>query len=58
VVLQCPGINPVCVDLSDWTSTQKAVEAILPIELLVNNAAVAPASLGSFFETTESDFDE
>jgi len=56
-MLQCPGIHPVCADLSDWTSTQKAVEAILPVELLVNNAAVA-ASLGSFLETTESDFDK
>lgn len=29
----------VCVDLTDWDATQKAVAAIGPVDLLVNNAA-------------------
>jgi len=55
IALQCPGIHPVCVDLSDWESTQQAVEAILPIELLVNNAGLG--CLESFLDTKESDVD-
>jgi len=56
-MLQCPGIYPVCVDLSDWESTQKAVEAILPIELLVNNAAFGGTN-ESVIELTESILDQ
>jgi len=45
------------VDLSDWESTQKAVEAVLPIELLVNNAGIGGTSQ-SVLDITESDFDK
>ncbi|CAF0892372.1 unnamed protein product, partial [Didymodactylos carnosus] len=34
-------IRPVCVDLSDWAATKNAIKEHLPIQLLVNNAAVA-----------------
>ncbi|KAI0211724.1 L-xylulose reductase [Lamellibrachia satsuma] len=36
-----PEIITVCVDLSDWAAAKKAVEEIGPIDLLVNNAAIA-----------------
>lgn len=36
-----PKIQPICVDLRDWDATRKAVQSILPIDLVVNNAAIA-----------------
>lgn len=40
-----PEIHTVHVDLMDWEATRKAVESVLPIDLLVNNAGVIlPAS--------------
>jgi len=45
----------VCVDLADWASTQKAVEAILPIDLLVNNAGYF--ALNSLLDIRENDID-
>jgi len=45
------------VDLTDWESTQRAVEAVLPIELLVNNAGIG-GSLHSLLDVTENDLDE
>lgn len=50
-----PRIQPVCVDLQDWEATRKAVESILPIDLLVNNAGVA--RLKPFLDATAEDFD-
>ncbi|XP_076286262.1 L-xylulose reductase [Lasioglossum baleicum] len=50
-----PSIQTVCVDLLDWKATKKAIESVLPIDLLVNNAAVAV--LQPFMEVTEEDFD-
>ncbi|KAI4496139.1 hypothetical protein M0802_008006 [Mischocyttarus mexicanus] len=47
-------IVPVCVDLNDWNATRKAIEDILPIDLLVNNAGVA--RLSPFLDATEEDF--
>jgi len=37
---ECPGIKTICVDLSDWSATRKAVESIGPIDFLVNNAGL------------------
>lgn len=48
-------IHPVCVDLRDWNATRKAVENILPIDLLVNNAGVG--YLTSFLDATPEEFD-
>ncbi|XP_067203761.1 L-xylulose reductase-like isoform X2 [Linepithema humile] len=50
-----PKIQPVCVDLQDWDATRKAVQSILPIDLLVNNAAVV--CLSPFLNTTPKGFD-
>lgn len=50
-----PRIQTVCVDLADWDATRKAVEKVLPIDLLVNNAAVA--RLNPFLDITQEDFD-
>jgi L-xylulose reductase len=53
---ECPDIRTVCVDLSDWDATKKAVEDIGPIDLLVNNAGVL--QLHSFLEVEPQKFDE
>ncbi|KAL2726790.1 L-xylulose reductase isoform X1 [Vespula squamosa] len=50
-----PKIIPLCVNLRDWKATRKAIENILPIDLLVNNAGVGHVS--SFFDATPEDFD-
>ncbi|XP_029173046.1 L-xylulose reductase [Nylanderia fulva] len=50
-----PKIHPVCVDLRDWDATRKAVQNILPIDLLVNNAGVG--YLTSFLDSTPEEFD-
>lgn len=52
---QCPGIEPVCVDLGDWEATEKALGGVGPVDLLVNNAAVA--LMKPFLETTKEAFD-
>ncbi|XP_036138402.1 L-xylulose reductase isoform X1 [Monomorium pharaonis] len=50
-----PKIQPICVNLRDWDATKKAVQSILPIDLLVNNAAVA--CLSPFLDITPEEFD-
>lgn len=52
---ECPNIKTVCVDLSDWTSTREAIQKIVPIHLLVNNAAAA--ALEPFLTTSPETFD-
>ena len=52
---ECPGINTVCVDLSDWSVAQAATEAIGEIDMLVNNAGVGIVE--AFLEMTESNYD-
>ncbi|NXY72333.1 DER reductase, partial [Glareola pratincola] len=49
---ECPGIEPLCLDLADWDATEAAVGAAGPFELLVNNAAVA--ELQPFLEVTRA----
>lgn len=51
-----PRIQPICVDLSDWNATRKAVQSVLPIDLLVNNAALA--CLSPFLDATPEEFDQ
>ncbi|XP_076623274.1 L-xylulose reductase [Colletes latitarsis] len=50
-----PSIQSLCVDLLDWNATKKAIQSVLPIDLLVNNAGVA--RLEPFLKATEEDFD-
>ncbi|KAG7156068.1 L-xylulose reductase-like [Homarus americanus] len=52
---ECPGVKTICVDLSDWTKTREAVQKIIPIHLLVNNAAFA--SVGPFLTASPEVFD-
>lgn len=40
-----------CVDLSDWEATERALGGVGPVDLLVNNAAVAV--LQPFLEVTK-----
>ncbi|KAJ7984795.1 hypothetical protein DPEC_G00358480 [Dallia pectoralis] len=56
LLLECPSIRPVCVDLGDWGATEEALRG--PggnVDLLVNNAACA--ILQSFLEVTPKQFD-
>uniref|UniRef100_A0A8C5Q867 Dicarbonyl and L-xylulose reductase n=1 Tax=Leptobrachium leishanense TaxID=445787 RepID=A0A8C5Q867_9ANUR len=52
---ECPGVETVCVDLGDWSATEAALHTTGPVDLLVNNAAVA--LLQPFLEVTEEAFD-
>lgn len=58
LLLECPSIRPVCVDLADWDATAAALsdDIIGPVDLLVNNAAAT--SLSSFLEVTPTEFDK
>ncbi|XP_077537814.1 L-xylulose reductase-like isoform X2 [Haemaphysalis longicornis] len=38
---EVPNVVPVCVDLADWGATEAALSKVGPVDLLVNNAAVA-----------------
>lgn len=50
-----PRIQAVCIDLRDWDAIRKAVQSILPIDLLVNNAGVG--YLLPFVDATLEQFD-
>ncbi|XP_044530189.1 carbonyl reductase [NADPH] 2-like [Gracilinanus agilis] len=52
---ECPGIEPVCVDLGDWEATERALGNIGPVDLLVNNAAVLLVE--PFLEVSKEAFD-
>ncbi len=54
--LECPGINIICVDLSNWEAARSAVEDIGPVDLLVNNAGIYKFQL--LLDITEKDFDD
>ncbi|XP_041501841.1 L-xylulose reductase [Microtus oregoni] len=51
LVSECPGVEPVCVDLADWEATERALSNVGPVDLLVNNAGVA--LLQPFLEITK-----
>ncbi|CAH2291821.1 L-xylulose reductase [Pelobates cultripes] len=53
---ECPGVETICVDLADWSATEAALSSVGPVDLLVNNAAVA--KLQPFLEVTEEVFDQ
>ncbi|MBW02827.1 Carbonyl reductase [NADPH] 2, partial [Eschrichtius robustus] len=50
-----PGVEPVCVDLGDWEVMERALGSMGPVDVLVNNAAVA--LLQPFLQTTKEAFD-
>ncbi|XP_059587874.1 L-xylulose reductase [Alligator mississippiensis] len=52
---ECPGLEPLCVDLADWDATAAALARAGPVDLLVNNAAVA--LLQPFLDVTRDAFD-
>lgn len=47
---ECSNIETVCVDLGDWEATKVAVEKVLPVDGLVNNAGIGGTA--SVLETT------
>lgn len=55
LVAENSSITPVCVDLMDWNATKTAIKQHLPIQYLVNNAAMA--ILDPFLEAKPEDFD-
>ncbi|XP_015589207.1 L-xylulose reductase [Cephus cinctus] len=50
-----PRILSVVADLRDWDASRKAIENVLPVDLLVNNAAIA--SLSPFLDVKPEDVD-
>ncbi|XP_075855962.1 carbonyl reductase [NADPH] 2-like [Microcebus murinus] len=52
---ECPGIEPVCVDLGSWEATEQALGSVGTVDLLVNNAAVSLSQ--PFLEVTKEAFD-
>ncbi|XP_053515070.1 carbonyl reductase [NADPH] 2-like isoform X2 [Artibeus jamaicensis] len=55
LVRECPRVKPVCVDLGDWEATEQTLGGVGPVDLLVNNAAVALPQ--PFLEVTKEAFD-
>uniref|UniRef100_U5EZ63 Putative reductase n=1 Tax=Corethrella appendiculata TaxID=1370023 RepID=U5EZ63_9DIPT len=53
---ECPNIQIVAVDLSDWNNTRIALKDIPQIDGFVNNAGIA--IIKPFDELTEKDFDD
>ncbi|KAM8946164.1 L-xylulose reductase [Pelodytes ibericus] len=53
---ECPGVKTICVDLADCSATKAALSSIGPVDLLVNNAAVA--HLQPLLDVTEEAFDK
>uniref|UniRef100_A0A6B2E9N4 Putative diacetyl reductase/l-xylulose reductase n=1 Tax=Phlebotomus kandelakii TaxID=1109342 RepID=A0A6B2E9N4_9DIPT len=52
----CPEIETISVDLSDWKSTRQSLDHIKKVDGVVNNAGIA--IIKSFDEFTEEDFDQ
>ena len=52
---QCPNVQTVAVELSNWAATREALERLPVADYLVNNAGIARP--GTFQETTEADLD-
>lgn len=51
-----PNIETICVDLRNWDETKKAVQSVLPVDLLVNSAGVIYNK--PFLDATEEDFNQ
>ncbi|XP_074656338.1 L-xylulose reductase-like isoform X2 [Tubulanus polymorphus] len=54
---ECPEIETICLDLRDWKTTRDAAEGALPIDLLINNAALVVPD-GPLLTLTEESFDD
>ncbi|XP_004477145.2 L-xylulose reductase-like [Dasypus novemcinctus] len=52
---ECSGVKTVCMDLGDWEATEQELGGMGPMDLLVNNAAIA--LLQPFQEITKEVFD-
>ena len=52
---ECPSVETVACDLTDWEATRAAVEALGPVHCLVNNAGVV--HITPFLEVTEAEID-
>ncbi|XP_043231634.1 L-xylulose reductase-like [Amphibalanus amphitrite] len=52
---ECPSVETVVCDISDWEQTRAAVQALGDIDCLVNNAAVGPH--GPILDLTKEDID-
>ena len=53
---ECPSVETVACDLTDWEATRAAVEALGPVHCLVNNAGVT--NHRPFLVATEEDYDK
>ena len=57
LVVECPSIRPVVVDLIDWEATRNAVEKLGRIDMVVNNAGILPTPK-PFLEIEKAEFDK
>lgn len=57
LVVECPSVFPVVVDIIDWEATKNAVEKIEHLDMVVNNAGILPSHT-SFLEVCKSEFDK
>ncbi|XP_022192333.2 L-xylulose reductase isoform X2 [Nilaparvata lugens] len=53
---EAPGVETVCIDISDWTTTREAISKLPAIDCLVNNAGIAICA--PFLEASPEDFDK
>ena len=53
---ECPPVETVTCDLSDWEATRAAVEALGPVHCLVNNAGTN--FLNKFLDVTQAEYDD
>jgi len=51
-----PGVIPICVDLSNWEETGKALEPVESVNCLINNAAICLPS--SMMDINPEEFDK
>jgi L-xylulose reductase len=56
LVVEYPSIKPVVVDLADWSAARLAIEALPPIDFLVNNAALFQQS--ALVDTKKEELDQ
>ncbi|KAJ3655504.1 hypothetical protein Zmor_014632 [Zophobas morio] len=52
---QCPSVELLVVDLSNWSATADAIKSVFPIDLVVNNAGIA--TIDPLTSITEDQFD-
>lgn len=53
---ECPGVETICVDLSNWEATREALSKLDAFDCLINNAAFIVVK--TVMQTSQKEFDE